>query len=326
MNNIQATEPWSLIKWCRDHPAAAALVATIAGTFVYFFGGVHLFVNGSETAADWARKAWNPEQDQEHSWIVPFVFVGLVYYHWGEILKAPKGGSNAGLAFAGVGVLFFLLSTRCLEPRMALVSLPFLFYGSILYLWGKSVARILLFPCAFLIFLIPFGVVQQATFHLQFIITDTVSILANIVGIQNHTVGTTIAAQNGSFHFEVAEGCSGIHSIIAITMLTSIFMHLEENELWKKMVVLGCSVVFAIIGNIGRIFTILLVAKFFGADIAGGKYHTISGYLIYPFAILAMMGLSSLLNMQAGHSKPGQPDQPGKPKDPPPQSDYDYDY
>ena len=294
-------ESWDVAAWCKANPFAVAAIATIAGTFVWFFGGLRLFVNGAESTADWARLAWNPEQDQEHSWLVPFVFAGLIYYHWDEMVKSPKKGSNLGLVPLGIGILLFLASTRCLEPHMALFSLPFLFYGSILFVWGKAVARIMLFPCAFLIFLIPLGPVQQATFKLQFIITDIVSMLGNLVGIHNQALGTTLNGQNGDFHFEVAEGCSGIHSIIAITMLTSIYMHLAEKVLWKKIVVFGCSVLFAIIGNIGRIFTILLVAKFFGANIAAGQYHTISGYLIYPFAILAMIGLSSLLNMRPRH-------------------------
>jgi exosortase len=333
VNNPKSSEHWDFMEWCRGNPVAVALLATIAGTLVYFFGAVHLFVNGSETAADWARKAWTPEQDQEHSWIVPFVFLWLVWYHWAELVKAPKRGSNLGLVFAGAGILFYVLSTRCLEPRMALISIPFLLYGSILFIWGKNVARIMMFPCAFLIFLIPFGVIQQATFRLQFIITGTVSVLANLVGIHNTASGTTLSGQNGSFHFDVAEGCSGIHSIIAITMITSIYMHIAESQLWKKAVVLFCSVLFAIIGNIGRIFTILLVAKLFGMNLAT-NYHTISGYLIYPFAILAMIGLSSLLNIDKGHhpetgqspppTTPPEGSGPQKPGHGDPTYDYDY--
>ena len=328
MSNPTTSESWNIIKWCRGNPFAAALVLAIAGTFFFFFGSVHLFVNASESAADWAMKAWNPEQDQEHSWIVPFVFIGLIYYHWEAILKAPKRGSPIGLAFAGFGVLLFLLSTRCLEPRIALLSLPFLIFGSVLYVLGKDVARILMFPCAFLIFLIPFGVIQQATFKLQFIITGTVSMLANMVGISNTASGTTLTGHNGSFHFDVAEGCSGIHSIIAITMLSTIFMHLTQSQLWKKVVIVFSSVVFAIIGNIGRIFTILLVAKLFNANIAAGPYHTLSGYIIYPFAIAAMIGLSMLLNMHADPDQPSSPsvETPTQPKPRPGRPSYDYDY
>ncbi|HWB60926.1 MAG TPA: exosortase/archaeosortase family protein [Chthoniobacteraceae bacterium] len=321
MNAPESKEPSAksrdFVEWCKTNPIAIALLVAIAGTFFYFFGAIHLFVNGTETAARWAWNAWNPEQDQEHSKLVPFMFLGLIAYHWGELVKARKGSSKSGLAFIAIGLLFYLASTRCLEPRMALVSLPFIFYGSTLYVWGKEVGRIMLFPCAFLIFLIPFGAIQQLSFHLQYIVTDIASFLGNLVGVHNQAIGTTISGSaNGGFRFEVAEGCSGIHSIIAITMLTSIYMHIAENVLWKKIVVFCSSVAFAIIGNIGRIFTILLVAKIFNANIASGPYHEYSGYLIYPFAILAMLGLSAVLNRL--ESKPGaessndETDEPGR--------------
>lgn len=317
------------LRWCKANPVSVVLLATICGTFVYFFGMVPLFVNHSESAARWAWLAWNPEQDQEHSKLVPWIFAALVWMHWSELLEAPKGSSRWGLAVAGIGILLFLASTRCLEPHMALFSIPFLIFGSLLYLYGKAVARIMLFPCAFLIFLIPLGPIQQATFKLQFIITGIVSVIANLFGMHIEALGTTLSASNSSFHFEVAEGCSGIHSIIAITMLTSVFMHLKERVLWKKVVIVASSVVFAIIGNIGRIFTILLVARLFGADIAGGPYHEYSGYIIYPFAVMAMIGLSALLNMKRKPKQDAEESSSSSAKSPlsrPAKATYDYDY
>lgn len=287
----------NLARWSRQNPVAVALGVCIVATLAYFFGFVHLFTNSALSALQWAWYAWNPQQNQEHSKLVPLISLFLAWYHRAELLRAPRSRSNAGLVVVASGIGLFLLSARCLEPRMALMSIPLLLFGSILFLWGKAVARILFFPCAFLIFLIPFGAVEQATFKLQFIITGIVGVFANFVGIHIHAVGTTLSAQDSSFHFEVAEGCSGIRSITALTMLAAVYSHLTQNELWKKTVIIACSAVFAIIGNVGRIFTILLVAKLFNADIAGGEYHEISGYLIFPFAIMAMIGVSRLLNM-----------------------------
>jgi len=293
-----ASELSVALKWGRENPLAVALAGTILGTLVFFFGGLHLFVNGSETAAMWAWLAWNPEQNQEHSKLVPLIALYLVWIHREEILKAPKRGEWMGLFFVFGGVALFLLSARCLQPRMALMAVPFIAWGSILFLWGKKVARILFFPCAFLIFLIPFGAVEQATFKLQFIITGIVSAIANLVGISIvPNMGTTLIAQDSSFHFEVAGGCSGIRSITALTMLSAVYSHLTQDELWKKIVIIACSAFFAIVGNVGRILTILFVAKLFNKDIAGGAYHEWSGYLIFPFAIAAMLGVSKLVNL-----------------------------
>ena len=313
------------VNWCRQNPVAMALGIALVATLAFFFGALHLFVNNSETAAVWAWLAWNPEQNQEHSKLVPLISLYLAWCHRDEILKAKKQGAPLGLAFVFAGVFLFLLSARCLQPRMAQMALPFLLYGSILYVWGKEVARLLFFPCAFLIFLIPFGVVEQATFKLQFVITGIVGALANLVGISIHAVGTTLAASNSSFHFEVAEGCSGIRSITALAMLSSVYAHLTQDALWKKIVLVGCSALFAIIGNVGRIFTILLVAKWFNADLAGGKYHEISGYLIFPFAIAAMVGTARLLNLDFKKIAATTPALQNKPQ-PPGHDGGSYDY
>jgi len=287
----------------RREPLSALLLATILATFVYFFGFAPLFirgifVSGTGSIADWAWQAWTsgPAGNQEHSRLVPLISLGLVWYHRKEIKNAIKLGSNSGLIFVALGTVLFLLAARCLQPRLALGSLPFLIYGAVLYLWGKQVARIILFPCAFLIFLIPFGAIEQATFRLQFVITGAIGFLSNLVGIQIDAVGTTLTAVNGEFNFQIAEGCSGVRSLTAMTMLTAIYVHLTQDKLWKKLGILAFSILFAIVGNIGRLFTVILVAKFIDPKLASGIYHDYSGYVFFPIALLAMLGFSKLIN------------------------------
>src|SRR5436853_6099309 len=234
----------------RREPLATLLIATIIATFVYFFGVLPLFIRGifiSGTCSvfAWAWQAWNPGSNQEHSKLVPLIFAGLIFYHRKEIAGAEKAGNNKGLFFVGLGVVLFVLSARCLQPRLALGSLPFLIYGSVLYLWGGEVARIILFPCAFLIFLIPFGAIEQATFRLQFVITSAIGFLSRLVGLQIDAVGTTLTASDGRFNFMIAEGCSGIRSLTAMAMLTAVYVHLTQDRLWKKILIFAFSVVFA---------------------------------------------------------------------------------
>jgi exosortase len=288
--------------WVRRDPVSALLLATLLGTFVYFFGFVPLFVKGifssgvASTAA-WAWQAWNPGMNQEHSKLVPFIALGLVLYDREKIRRAHKEGSNSGLIFLVAGIILFVLSARCLQPRLALASVPFLIYGSVLYVWGREVARIILFPCAFLIFLIPVAAIEQATFRLQFIITSAIGFLSNLVGINIDAVGTTLTAADNSFNFTIAEGCSGIRSLIAMTMVTAVYVHVAQDTLWKKALILAFSVVFAIAGNIGRLFTVILVAKFYDPKLASGIYHDYSGYVFFPIAVIAMLIFSKFVNL-----------------------------
>ena len=296
----------AVINLSRIQPLPLLLCATIIATLFYFFGILQLFVrgtfiNGTCSVFAWAWQAWNPGANQEHSKVVPLIFLGLIWYHRKQIAAAPKRGDNRGLIFLGIGIALFVLAARCLQPRLALGSLPFLIYGSVFYLWGKQTARIILFPCAFLIFLIPFGAVEQATFRLQFVITTAIGFLCKLVGLHVDAVGTTLTASDNRFHFMIAEGCSGIRSLTAMAMLTSIYVHLALREFWKKITVFLFSVLFALIGNVGRIFTIVLVAKFVNPKFAEGLYHDYSDWLFFPIALIAMYLFGQLVNAKFGN-------------------------
>ena len=226
----------------RREPLAALLIATIIATFVYFFGVLPLFIRGifiSGTCSvfAWAWQAWNPGANQEHSKLVPLIFLGLLFYHRREIASADKSGDKRGLFFVATGLVLFILSARCLQPRLALGAIPFLIYGAVFYVWGPKVARIILFPCAFLIFLIPFGSVEQATFKLQFVITSVIGFLSKLIGLRIDAIGTTLNASDGRFNFMIAEGCSGIRSLTAMAMLTAIYVHVTQDVLWKKIII-----------------------------------------------------------------------------------------
>ena len=306
--NDSATRTWfdRVKDFVRSEPLNVLLLATIIGTLVYFFGFVPLFVKGmfisgvGSTAA-WAWQAWTG--DQAHSRLVPFISLGLVWFHRKKIAEAEKRGSNLGLVFVGAGIILFLVSARCLQPRLALVSVPFLLYGCVFYLLGRQVARIVLFPCAFLIFMVPFAAIEQGTFRLQFIITSVVCFLSNLVGLKIQALGTTLTAADNSFNFAIAEGCSGIRSLFAMMMITAIYVHLTQRELWNKIVILAFSLAFAIAGNIGRIFTVILVAKFISPNIAAGIYHEYSGFVFFPIALVAMLLFSKLINLKWSRAK-----------------------
>ena len=282
--------------WCRSNPVAAVLFAAIFAVFVYFFGCFKIFTNGSRTTALWAWEAWNPENNQEHSVLILPIAIFLIWYHRDKLDRAPKQPSIVGLAIVALGLLAFLISVRALQPRLAIFSLPLLILGSVWFLWGRHVARVFLFPCAFLLFMIPIGGIVQGTVSLQLLVTSVVNTMSSLIGVKIESSGTTIRSLDGSFNFEIAEGCSGIRSLMAMITLTALYVHFTQRELWKKATIFAGSIVFAVIGNIGRIFTVILVARFISPNIAGGLYHDYSGFIFFPIAVSAMVGFSNLLN------------------------------
>src|SRR6476660_7801788 len=174
----------------RRQPASALLLATIIVTFVYFFGWLHLFTNGRLSTWTWAWQAWNPETNYEHAKIIPLIVAFLIWYDRDKLKNAPVGSSRWGWAFIGVGLFLFIAGARTLQARLTLTALPVLLLGVVLYVWGKAVARVLLFPIAFLLFMVPLNFLTQSTFKLQFIETGIASAVCNLIGIHVNTVGT----------------------------------------------------------------------------------------------------------------------------------------
>ena len=289
--------------WVNREPVAALLLAAISATLVYFFGFVHLFTNGHLSTFRWAWEAWNPENNYEHAKLIPLIAAFLVWHARDKLRKAKIGSSRWGWLFVGVGLFLFFAGARTLQPRLALTGVPVLLFGMVLYIWGKEVTRILLFPIAFLFFMVPLNFLTQATVRLQFLETAAASAIANFFGIAVHNIGAIITAADNSFRFSIDEGCSGIRSLMAIAMISAIYGHFTQDRLWKKMSIFAAAIVFAIIGNAGRLVSIIIVARLFGQDLAGGPYHAISGYLSFPFALAAMVLFGKLLNIKPGRWK-----------------------
>jgi exosortase len=286
------------IEWFKANPVTATLICTIVATFVYFFGWLHLFTNGRLSTWTWAWQAWNPETNYEQAKIIPLVAAFLIWYDRDKLKKAPVGSSHWGWLFIAFGLFLFVAGARTLQARLTLTALPVLFFGVVLYVWGKAIARVLLFPIAFLLFMVPLNFLTQATFKLQFLETGIASAVCNLIGVSVNTIGTVVNSNDNAFHFQVDEGCSGIRSLMAIAMFSAIYGHLTQNRLWKKLAIFAAALLFAVIGNAGRLISVFVVGRFFGQDLAGGPYHAVSGFISFACAFLAMILFGKLLNIK----------------------------
>ena len=288
----------------RRQPASALLLATIIVTFVYFFGWLHLFTNGRLSTWTWAWQAWNPETNYEHAKIIPLIVAFLIWYDRDKLKNAPVGSSGWGWVFLAFGLFLFIAGARTLQARLTLTALPVLLLGVVLYVWGKAVARVLLFPIAFLLFMVPLNFLTQSTFRLQFIETGIASAVCNLIGIHVNTIGTLVNSSDNAFHFQVDEGCSGIRSLMAIAMFSAIYGHLTQDKLWKKFAIFAAALLFAVVGNAGRLISVFVVGRFFGQDLAGGPYHAVAGFISFACAFVAMVLFGKLLNIKLPQAKP----------------------
>lgn len=276
------------------------LPAVLVGAVFLLFWLVYPVFPNTSTSEDrvllWMADAWRG--DFMHGWAVPVLFAVFVSMAWRTMKAEPVKPSRAGLAVAGFGILLFVASVRTLQPRIALFGLPFLIVGAVLFVSGWRVARHMLFPAFFWWFAISVPGLQQATNGLQVAVTKSCYQVGTLLGMDLIIAGNNIYSADGSWdELKIAEGCSGIRSVMALVMISAIYAYYTQKKVWKKAFLFACSLPLSLVANFFRIFTILVLSEMGHSKFASGIYHDWAGLLFFfPIALAGLFLVDKLLN------------------------------
>ena len=279
-----------------------AAITAISLIFLYFFYPAFPTVVG-KSLGGWAWHACNPANNFLHGRFIPLAFGVMCWMGVkaakNEILKP----SLMGLLALLVGLLFFLISVRTIQPRIAIIGAPFTILGIIYYLAGFRIASYFIFPAFFWWFTIPVpGLEAALTGNLQTLITRACYQAGIFLGMDLVSRGSNITVAGSAVN--IAEGCSGIRSLMALTMIAAIYANYTQKVFWKKMVLFASALPLAIIGNFGRIFTILILANFGWGDFGTGAWHDWAGLLLFfPIALSGLYLFDYLLNFKNRRKK-----------------------
>lgn len=297
------SERWKLAALHRRDYYTALLVAIMVGmVFVLFhYQGNSLDTKAfGHSALSWMVERWTDDiefgGDYSHGWLIPFLSLFVVWHRRKEIAVATKKISYAGLAVVVLSLLLHWLGMKAQQTRLSLFALVGLCWGIPFYIYGWHVARQLIFPCAYLIFCIPFNFLDSVTHPLRIFATDVSAVLLNGIGIGVEASGARLHSLTpGGFDLDVADACSGIRSLTAITALTAIYANITQRSSWKQWMIFFLSIPLAIVGNIVRVFTTGIVAEVFGTDTAMQLYHDFSGFIIFMVVFVLLISAGSML-------------------------------
>ncbi len=274
-----------------------SLIFSVA-ILVWFYGFQTRY--GSDrgvSAFTWIYSAWNGETDYEHGLLFPIVIAGLIIYRLKDLKLAVTNGSYRGLLWMFVGILFYIGGYRTLQPRIAMGSLPFILWGAAMFLWGWRVAKILMFPLFFFWLAIPLPSFQQATTQLQLLATSLAHHGSGLLGVETVVEGTKVLPVKGNWKpLDIATGCSGIRSLMALLMISAAWAYIAKISFWKRVLLFLSAFPLAILGNALRVISIFVIAEYGDAKWAAGTWHDWSGLLLfYPFSLMLLLLIHSIL-------------------------------
>ena len=279
-----------------------SLISASTSIFIiaYLFLGIFTYgINSQISALSWLKNAWNPETDYQHGFFIPLICLIFIYRQWGEIKETKKENDNRGLFIILLACLFYFAGHRVLQPRITLGALPFFLWGSILFLYGKRIAKICFFPIFFFLASIPLPNFQQATTQLQILATQLAEWGTNLISIQTISEGSTLFSINKQWEpLSISGGCSGIRSLIALFTFSVAWAYLSQMNLPKKIIFSLSAIPIAILGNTCRLISIFAIAEWINPKIASGFWHNWSGLLVfYPFSLFLLSLLNQILQI-----------------------------
>jgi exosortase len=280
------------------------LVSVIIGLMFMLF---HMLGNtvvnvGSRSAFQWMFARWQDTisfgADYSHGYFIPFVSLGVLWYKRKEIFSVGMHTDYRGLAVVIFALVLHWMGAKMQQTHFSLASLVLLIWGVPFYLFGWELAKKIIFPCSYLVFCIPLNFMDIMAFPLRMFSTTLATGMLKGLGIETVRSGTAIFIPSMPGGLDVADPCSGLRSLLAMTALTAVYAYFTQKTLLKKWILFAASIPLAVVGNIARIVTIAFVSEAIGGKLALGIYHDYSGYILFTASITMMVVIGGLLNLE----------------------------
>jgi exosortase len=238
---------------------------------------------------------WYADENYSHGFLIVPLSLYFIWERRARLKGAIQAPALVGLALVLGSLGLLLCGILGSELFLTRISMLGVIAGAILYLYGWSHLRILVFPIAFLILMIPIPAIifNQVAFPLQLFASRFGEIVLQLFQVPVLREGNVIVLANTSL--EVAEACSGIRSLISLVTLAIIYGYFMDPRMWTRLVLMAGAIPIAIIANGIRVAGTGIAAHFYGPQAAQGFFHAFSGWIVFVAAFIMMFILYSLV-------------------------------
>jgi exosortase len=260
---------------------------------------------------DNATAFWFGSGDWTHGIAVIPLAALLVFLKRIELSTVPIKGSWAGLSVLLISALTYWFGAIADLQYIGYLSLQGFLAGSVLWILGPTFFRKIFLIWLFITFAWPFVFLDQYVgFPLRLLMSDASAHFLNLIGVPALKDGTAIlSAPNQAagvltgqrFSVDVADPCSGLHSLFALTMVAGFYAILTLRRWWQVFLVTVVAVPLAIFGNLCRIVMLTAGALLFGNTFAIGSlekpswFHEAAGILVYVAALAGVLVVATLV-------------------------------
>jgi len=250
---------------------------------------------------------WWDDPNYSHGFLVPLFSGFLVWQRRRRLRALAPNGSWVGLTVLLAGVGMLLLGDLAGELFLMRASLIVVLAGLILFHLGRGMLRMLALPLLFLLFMVPLPTTlfYAVAFPLQNFAARNAAWMLELLGVPVLLDGNVIHLSQISLG--VTEACSGIRSLISLLALAAAWAYLTLPGAWGMIALVASAVPITILANAGRVVATGLIGQWFGIEYAQGVFHTFSGWVIFLFAFLCLLGVHGIIRLAQSHRRKPAP-------------------
>jgi len=238
---------------------------------------------------------WANDGNYSHGFLIVPIAAYFAWERRQKLLGATARPSAFGLVVI-LGSLATLiagiLGAELFLTRMSMIGVT---AGVVLFVLGWQHLRILAFPIAFLVLMVPIPalIFNQIAFPLQLLASRFGETTMMMIDIPVLREGNLIIMANTTL--EVAEACSGIRSLVSLLTLGIIYSYFTDPRSGVRVVTTLATIPIAIVANGLRVAGTGVAAHFYGEEAATGFFHTFSGWLVFVVAFVMLFVVMQLI-------------------------------
>lgn len=239
---------------------------------------------------------WWSHAEYSHGFAVPVVAAYLAWRSRHAAAAAPMEGSWAGLMMFLAGMALYAVGAWAFEPFVMRVSLPIALAGAVWFVGGSGFVKPLAFPLAYLVFMIPlpYPVFKTLALGLRYLDAEIAAAVLTRLHVPVLLDGYLLHLPRVTL--EVADGCSGLFSIVSLLAVGALYAHLTLNGFWRRLVILLAIIPVAVGVNILRIVIIAWVSHMLGDWIFMVTFKTFTGIFNFLLSGLVIVALGHWLS------------------------------
>ena len=285
------------VRW-RERPDVLSFFVLFAAWLALF----HLWGNATfgfvktSSLFGWMFYVFSTSVDDQVCLFVPVFMLLLFYWKREELRTVPKWNWWPAILPVAAGLAMHIIGFMVQQTRISVLGFFAGLYGLMGLIWGPLFMKATFFPMCLAIFCVPLGTMADSiTLPLRILVTKiSVGFAHELLGIEVYRNGAQIFSGAGIPLYDVAPACSGIRSLTALLLLTTVYACTAFKANWKRVLIIAAAVPLAILGNVVRVTVVLLVYATFSQN-AGAIVEQKLGFLTFAVAVICLLGISHWL-------------------------------